>query len=108
MDDNTVGFGESSRRHRTVGGNAFCRFETTPVMGGADVVLVPQRGFVAMPEVDVETGRVTVRLRKEVGPQVGRRVKLNGVLIEVAERQFAPSGTLMLRDALLGGWHQWR
>lgn len=84
------------------------KVEVTPVPKGADVVIRPRDGYVVVPEVDADTGRAIVRVRREVGPRIGQRVKVGGTLIEVAERRYDSTGRLMLHDALTGGWHPWR
>ena len=74
MKQPTVGFGdEASRRGRTMTMNAFITTTTTPVNGGADVVIEPRRGYVIMPEVDHDSGSVTIRTRKDAGPNRAAR-----------------------------------
>jgi hypothetical protein len=101
----TVGFGdEASRRGRTMTMNAFITTTTTPVNGGADIVIEPRRGYIFVPEVDHDTGSVTVRTRKDAGPRIGQRVMVGKRLVEVAERRWTSKGTLQIRCADTGVW----
>ena len=105
MKQPTVGFGdEASRRGRTMTMNAFAQFTTTPVNGGADIVIEPRRGYVIMPEVDHDSGSVTIRVRKDAGPRLGERIMVGKRLVEVAERRWTPKGTLQIRDSITGAW----
>ena len=105
MRQQTVGFGdEVSRRGRTMTMNAFAQFTTTPVNGGADIVIEPRRGYVSMPEVDHDSGSVTIRTRKDAGPRLGERIMVGKRLVEVAERRWTPKGTLQIRCADTGVW----
>ena len=105
MRQPTVGFGDDvSRRGRTMNMNAFITTTTTPVNGGADIVIEPRRGYIFVPEVDHDTGSVTVRTRKDAGPRIGQRVTGGKRLVEVAERRWTPRGTLQVRDADTGAW----
>jgi len=105
MKQPTVGFGdEASRRGRTMTMNAFAQFTTTPVNGGADIVIEPRRGYVIMPEVDHDSGSVTIRTRKDAGPRIGQRIMVGKRLVEVAERRWTPKGTLQIRDSITGAW----
>ena len=100
-----VGFGEeTSRRGRTRTMNAFVQVETTPTAGGADVRVMPRRGFVAMPEVDHDAGEVVVRVRKDAGPRIGQTVTINKRHIVVAARRWDTHGRLQLRDEDTGVW----
>ena len=103
-----VGMNMEDPRATTRNGNYFARFATTPCQGGADVVVTPRDGMVVVPEADVETGAVRIRIRREVGPKVGRAVRVGGRTIEVAERRYDQTGALTLRDALTGAWYPWR
>ena len=105
MKQPTVGFGdEASRRGRTMTMNAFAQFTTTPVNGGADIVIEPRRGYIFVPEIDHDTGSVTVRTRKDAGPRIGQRVMVGKRLVEVAERRWTSKGTLQIRCADTGAW----
>lgn len=104
MSKPVVGFGEPSKRARTSTMNAHIRVTTTPVNGGADVVIEPRRGYVIVPEVDVETGAATLRIRKDAGPRIGQRIMVGKRLVEVTERRWTPKGTLQIRDADTGAW----
>ena len=105
MRQPAVGFGdEASRRGRTMTMNAFAQFTTTPVNGGADIVIEPRRGYVIMPEVDHDSGSVTIRVRKDAGPRLGERIMVGKRLVEVAERRWTPKGTLQVRDSITGAW----
>lgn len=103
-----VGMNVTDPRATTRSGNYFARFATTPRKGGADVTITPRDGMVIMPEVDVETGAVTIRIRREVGPKPGRHVKVAGRLIEVHKRKYDSAGRLMLLDAITKDWFPWR
>ena len=101
----TVGFGdEASRRGRTMTMNAFARFTTTPVNSGADIVIEPRRGYIFVPEIDHDSGQVTIRVRKDAGPRIGQRVMVGKRLVEVAERRWTSKGTLQIRCADTGVW----
>ena len=101
----TVGFGdEASRRGRTMTMNAFAQFTTTPVAGGADIVIEPRRGYIFVPEVDHDSGQVIIRTRKDVGPRIGQRIMVGKRLVEVAERRWTSKGTLQIRCADTGAW----
>ena len=105
MSRPTVGFGdEASRRGRTMTMNAFAQFTTTPVNGGADIVIEPRRGYIFVPEVDRDSGSVTVRARKDAGPRIGQRIMVGKCLVEVAERRWTSKGTLQIRCADTGAW----
>jgi hypothetical protein len=105
MKQPTVGFGdEASRRGRTMTMNAFITTTTTPVNGGADVTIEPRRGYIFVPEVDHDTGSVTVRTRKDAGPRLGERIMVGKRLVEVAERRWTSKGTLQVRDSITGAW----
>lgn len=105
MSKPIVGFGDdASRRGRTMTMNAFVQVTTTPVNGGADVVIEPRRGYVIVPEVDVETGAATMRIRKDPGPRIGQRIMVGRRLVEVAERRWTTKGTLQIRCADTGAW----
>lgn len=95
---NIIGFGEPSRTHRTVNMNAFARFETAPVKGGADIRIVARGNHAIMPEIDADTGEVILRLRKEVGPLPGRRVMVGKRLVKVKDRRYDHKGNLQLMD----------
>jgi hypothetical protein len=101
----TVGFGdEASRRGRTMTMNAFITTTTTPVNGGADIVIEPRHGQIAMREIDHDSGQVTIRIRKDAGPRIGQRVMVGKRLVEVAERRWTSKGTLQIRCADTGAW----
>ena len=105
MKQPTVGFGdEASRRGRTMTMNAFAQFTTTPVNGGADIVIEPRRGYIFVPEVDHDSGQVTIRVRKDAGPRLGERIMVGKRLVEVAERRWTSKGTLQVRDSDTGAW----
>lgn len=105
MKQPTVGFGdEASRRSRTMTMNAFAQFTTTPVAGGADIVIEPRRGQIVMQEIDHDSGSVTIRVRKDAGPRIGQRVMVGKRLVEVAERRWTSKGTLQVRDSDTGVW----
>jgi hypothetical protein len=105
MKQPTVGFGdEASRRGRTMTMNIFAQFTTTPVNGGADVCITPRRGYIVVPEVDHDSGSVTIRVRKDAGPRIGQRVMVGKRLVEVAERRWTSKGTLQIRCADTGAW----
>lgn len=100
-----VGFGDDYSRSRiTSTMNAFIRVETRPIAGGADVCITPRRGYIVVPEVDHDSGEVTVRVRKDAGPRIGQRVMVGRRLVEVAERRWTTKGTLQIRDADTGAW----
>lgn len=101
----TVGFGdEASRRGRTMTMNAFVTTTTTPVNGGADIVIEPRRGQIVMREIDHDSGQVTIRVRKDAGPRIGQRIMVGKRLVEVAERRWTSKGTLQVRDSDTGAW----
>ena len=101
----TVGFGdEASRRGRTMTMNAFITTTTTPVAGGADIVIEPRRGQIVMREIDHDSGQVTIRVRKDTGPRIGQRIMVGKRLVEVAERRWTSKGTLQVRDSITGAW----
>ena len=105
MKQSAVGFGDDvSRRGRTMTMNAFVSVTTTPVNGGADIVIEPRRGYIFVPEVDHDTGSVTVRTRKDAGPRIGQRIMVGKRLVEVAERRWTSKGTLQIRCADTGAW----
>jgi hypothetical protein len=83
--------------------NAFVQVETTPVAGGAEVRVVPRRGYVVAPEVDVD-GSVTIHVRKDAGPRVGESVMVGKRHVVVAERRWTSKGLLQIRDADSGVW----
>lgn len=100
-----VGFGdEYSRRASTRTMTAFAQTETRPVAGGADVVVTPRRGYAIMPEVDVDTGEVVIRVRKDAGPRIGETLMVGKRLVEVTERRWSGKGTLQIRDSITGAW----
>jgi hypothetical protein len=84
--------------------NAFVTTTTTPVNGGADIVVEPRRGYVIMPEIDHDSGSVTIRTRKDAGPRIGQRIMVGKRLVEVAERRWTSKGTLQVRDSITGAW----
>lgn len=93
---------------RDVRDGRFARIEVVTVDGGADVRVTARDGMVVMPEIDADGRCATVRLRREVGPREGRRVKVAGRLIEVARRRFDEAGRLWLQDADTKAWLPWR
>lgn len=93
-----VGFGEASRTHRTVNMNAFARFETAPVSGGADIRIVARGDHAIMPEIDADTGEVILRLRRDAGPQPGRWVMVGKRLVKVRDRRYDHKGNLQVQD----------
>ena len=105
MMKSVVGFGdEASRRGRTMTMNAFITTTTTPVNGGADIVIEPRRGQIVMREIDHDSGSVTIRVRKDAGPRLGERIMVGKRLVEVAERRWTSKGTLQVRDSITGAW----
>lgn len=83
--------------------NAFVQVETTPVAGGAEVCVIPRRGYAVAPEVDVD-GSVTIHVRKDAGPRIGESVMVGKRHVKVAERRWTPKGMLQVRDADSGVW----
>ena len=100
-----VGFGDDySRRGTTRTMNAFIQVETTPIAGGAEVRVIARRGYIVAPEVDVDSGDVTIHIRKDAGPRVGETLMVGKRHVTVAERRWTPKGMLQVRDADSGVW----
>jgi len=57
-----------------------------------------------VPEIDHDSGSVTIRTRKDAGPRIGQRIMVGKRLVEVAERRWTPKGTLQIRDSITGAW----
>lgn len=109
MSRDVIGFGEPSRRHRTVTRNAFVRIITQPAKGGADVCVQSMRGLRLHPIVEVsEDGRsATLHVRSYDAPRVGSRQMLDGALVKVADVRYDSSGRCFVVDEDTGAQHPW-
>ena len=100
-----VGFGdEASRRATTRTMNAFIQCATSPAPGGADVTVTTRRGYIVVPEVEVDTGEVIIHVRKDAGPRVGESVMVGKRHVKVAKRRYDNYGRLQVMDADTGAW----
>lgn len=87
--------------------NYACVVEAVKLPDGVDVVVQPRGEYVVMPEIDADSGRVTVRIRRDAGPRIGDTVMVNRRAIVVADRRWDTRGHLQLRDADTGTWEEW-
>lgn len=103
INEDVIGFGEPSKRGRTVNGNYFIRVTTTPCVGGADVLIETRHGLM----FDDGTTERVERIRKDLGPRIGERSMVCGMLVKVADKRYDDSGSLWVMDEDTRAWLPW-
>lgn len=99
---------ERSKRWTLCTTNAFVHIETRPVAGGADFRIVARRGHIIAPEVEHETGEVTIRVRKTMGPRIGETIMVGHRAMIVADRRWDSHGRLQVLDEDTHTWTEVR
>ncbi len=104
-----VGYGDDySKSKRTAVSNAYCRIETTPVDGGAEVRIFGRAGQ-RIVDAELEEGAILLHLRNRAIPRKGQRVRLDdGRVIKVADIRWGAGGKLQLLDEDMHTWEPWR
>lgn len=85
--------------------NRFIQLETTPTSGGAVIRVAARGDFIFAPEVDHDSGEVTIHVRKDAGPRIGETLMVGKRHIIVAKRRYDPYGRLQVMDADTGAWY---
>lgn len=102
--DEVMGFGEPSKRGRTVNSNYFIRVTTTPCDGGADVTIEAKHGLLFADGTTTKTEHI----RKVLSPRIGERVMCCNMLVKVADKRYGADGKLWIMDEDTKAWLPWK
>ena len=96
-----VGYGDDySQKNTTTTKNYYVRVTTTPVNGGADVVIEGLNHLI-FPDGEDKT---TLHLRKHARPRIGQELMIQGKFVKVKAKRFNNTGRIEVLDEYTGTW----